>query len=38
MNAVNTAKVNQFLRNALTGESNKTEDPLYHAKRMIKSK
>ena len=27
MRLINTAKVNQFVRNALTGESNKTEDP-----------
>ena len=27
MNAVNTSKVNRFVRNALTGESNETEDP-----------
>lgn len=27
MRLINTTKVNQFVRNALTGESNKTEDP-----------
>ena len=27
MRLINTAKVNQFVRNALTGKSNKTEDP-----------